>query len=744
MLELARKLLGYLLARSREQPFVGVMYFIIAGPALFLIVQNLRLIWAGATAPPFTRPGPVWPLSNPIPPVGSALLIFAIASVVVFDRWAAGHATTKHPQAGNEVAPPNINEWVLGRVYSRTWSPDPGEFQLEPTSDLCKLTAEHLRTHLIVVAPTGSGKTRSVLEPALYLFKRTGAAALYFDAKGDDFHPRHFHLNFDLDDPHTSMRLNVWSGRTPREMGERLGEALVPDMGMNKAYFANNAKDTMASLVAAHHQAYDEMPGLKRLLAYLRDPQAREDLAQELLNAGLSEDCEELLDLQRINQLSAQKNDALGSLDTALAPLARGEIADLLTTSSSGYSIEQLIRQPVRVRFVLPVGRHPRVAPIVGRLVLAQFTYAVISPDCNKAILKAAVIDEAHNFVTPTIAKGMAMARENRGCYMLAFQNLSQITEPALREDILSVAGNKLVMAGVGNFDADKFSKLFGSQERPYTVHNQSTNLGRNSSQSRGSGHGTGDLLSPSVSGLRQQSSRASSSSLQQSNGSSVQVRERPDFLPSEIRALPQFHVLIEMRDSRGEVTPPTVVQLDSELIQDASNAQALRLYNETGRLEAAPRLPVLPAVGGSPIANRSRHQITEIIAPKESHPSTLEADAHVPNDCASTYQAMEPNLPVPPSTQVPGWVQDAASVIASRLGVTIPEATELAVTVCKNGRDSAYILDNLGHVSEAPNVKNPADLFRFLVTRNQHRRPPTTAAAPASSGKPTERDVAH
>jgi hypothetical protein len=592
VLDLILKLLRYLGRRSIQHPVVGLSYLVIAFPAAFLLVQDLRLHWAAITAPPFSEPAPAWPLTEPIQPIGLGLLVLALVAVVAFDRWIAHRTASNAANRTNEASSVGIDEWVLGRTYKRTWSPDPGEFQVAATGELYKLTEEHLRTHLLVVAPTGSGKTRSVLEPALHLFKRIGAAALYIDAKGDDFNPKDFHLNFDLDQPATSMRLNVWSGRTPREMGERLAEALVPQMSFDKAYFSNNAKDTVASLVAAHHAAYGDMPSLQQLLGYLRDPEARQDLAEELRNIGLPSNCDELLDLHRINQLSEQKNDVLGSLDTALAPLARGEIADLLTTARDGYSVEQLLAEPVRVRFALSEGLRPRVAPIIGRLVLAQFTHTVISPYCNKSFLKAAVVDEAGSFITPTIARGMAMARQNRGCFMLAVQNLSQIEDPVLREDILSVAGNKMVMAGVGDFDADKFSRLFGSQERPYTMHSQSTSQGSHSSHSRGSGHGGyhgfgGDLFSPTASGTRQQSTRAKSSSLQQSQGSSIQLRERADFLPGEIRSLPKFHVIIERRDARGEATPPTIVHLDMVTIADTCTAQALHLYNQVGHLEA-------------------------------------------------------------------------------------------------------------------------------------------------------------
>src|SRR3712207_8799095 len=73
---------------------------------------------------------------------------------------------------------------------------------------------------------------------------------------------------------------------------------------------------------------------------------------------------------------------------------------------------------------------------------------------------------EAGSFITPTIARGMAMARQNRGCFMIAVQNLSQIEDPVLREDILSVAGNKMVMAGVGRSE-EHTSEL---QSRQYLV----------------------------------------------------------------------------------------------------------------------------------------------------------------------------------------------------------------------------------------------------------------------------------
>lgn len=751
-LRLILKLLRYLGLRLVQNPLVGLGYLTIALPAAFLIVQDVRQVLAAAVTvgtSPFATPSPMWPLTEPLP-VGALLSLFLVIGLVIaFDRWALARRSVREREAARPK-PISTDEWVLGRAYNRVWNPDPGEFKLEPTNEIYKLTEEHLRTHMIVVAPTGSGKTRSVLEPALHLFKRIGAAAIYLDAKGNDFDPGQFHLNFDLDNPSSSARLNVWSGRTPREMGERLGEALVPDAGASKAYFVNNAKDTIAALVEAHHTAYEKMPSLKQLLTYLRSADSREDLAQALRSKGLPEESDELVDLQRLHQLAEQKNDVLGGLDTALAPLARGDVTALLATDGQGYSIEQLVAQPVRARFALSVGDHPRIAPIIGRLVLAQFTYVVISPDCNKAILKAIVVDEARHFVTPALASGMAMARENRGCYVLAFQNLSQIGDPTLREDILSVAGNKLVMAGVGDQEAEKFSRLFGSQEQPYIAHSQNTSQGTNNSRSRGSGREGGDLLGSAVGGMRHQTGMVRSSSVHRSEGASSRLRERAHFLPSEIRNLPQFHVLIERRDSRGEVTPATIVDMDMELTRSIRDAQALKLYAKVGRLEAVlPELTRLQPAGrsrqpgshaskyprevggldtgpqGAVLTTTSTARTADMNdgnhvgvkpsqeADAEPHGADADSNLHAVDGSGSTRETRR---------DYPDWVEATAHNITRLLKISKQQAMELAIVAYRNGRDAAYVTDNLEHVCSAPNVKNATSLFTYLIRANQHK----------------------
>src|SRR5690242_6998925 len=157
--------LRYWVRRSRRHPLVGLLYLAVVVSVLALLVQDVRLMWATVTAPAFTTPAPLWPLRAPLPLPALGLLGLLVGLVVILDRRVASKAAR---QAGNAVLRPVISvyspaEWVVGRVVTRTWQPDPGAWALAPTDEVITLTAEHLRVHLLVVAPPGGGKTSSIL-----------------------------------------------------------------------------------------------------------------------------------------------------------------------------------------------------------------------------------------------------------------------------------------------------------------------------------------------------------------------------------------------------------------------------------------------------------------------------------------------------------------------------------------------------------------------------------------------------
>jgi hypothetical protein len=295
------------------------------------------------------------------------------------------------------------------------------------------------------------------------------------------------------------------------------------------------------------------------------------------------------------------------------------------------------------------------------------------------------MVDEAENFITPAIAKGMAMARANRGSYVLALQNLHQIRDATLREDLLSVAGNKVVMAGVGNYDAEMFSKLFGAQELQYTIASSSQSTGTNTSRTTGRGQQGGGLLGGTTVSPHYQSSHASTASNSTTTGTTHRFQVRPLFLPGEIRGLPAHHALIETRDNSGHVTPATLVHLDRTLVGAIQEAQQLQQYRQTGPM------PPQRAVAGKGAAP--------------------EASAPAPRPAAPPMAI----APEPPD----GW-QEIEQRLVIELHLAEATATHLVACAQQHDRDAAYLANMLAYVLADPNIQAPAAVYQRWVEANK------------------------
>lgn len=514
-------------------------------------------------------------------------------------------------QIDNEPDGP-IKAWqssfVLGGHLPRMWESDPGYFYLDREVQPVPywLTLNMLRTNLVIVAPQGSGKTYSVYRPMLTFMRRSHSVAIFWDSKGDDFDSTYFDYNFDPEHPDLSIKINIFAGENPTQAGERLAEALIPDLGGDKQYFSNNAKDAMAALTAAHNIVYERNPKLTDLLNYLTSPAKVQSLSDMVLEGQRGpQQYEEALrtaaQLRRVLQLAENKNtDVLGSLATALNPLVTGSAAKVLVTNSDEaeevYTIEKLLQKPGLIRLSLPVAKSPRLAPILGRLILSQFTYAVLSPDCNRKLFKMAAVDEARHFITDNVANGMAQARSNNAGYVLALQTLTQIKDESLLDTIFAVSGTKIVMAGVGEKDARRFSDTFGQLELPYVNHSQGQSRGTIQNNSSGYSRGQEYEFFGGQSGHEARSSRNTSQGRGQTNSQNTNsltaTRVRPRFFPAEIRELNQFLAVVESSDAQGrrwfaqviDMRSATVNRLENRVLDQLRHLRDLQKQKQTSR----------------------------------------------------------------------------------------------------------------------------------------------------------------
>jgi hypothetical protein len=629
---------------------------------LIALLQDGLIALAAAhhrpTDPPLL---PVGPLHAPLPAPDVTALVAAFFLLVCLDRQNATwpiHLTWRAPFV--EFGPreralvlPEVaaDVLVLGRPYERTWDDLQNHMIETPLGDqVYTVSQAELCTHATVVAPTRAGKTFNVTIPLIEYTDRVEGAGIFIDAKGDDLtgprfdaeYPGAFHRRFNLLDPDASFRHQVWTGRTVRERAERLAACLIPEGGTDQArYYTHNARAAFINLVLAHHRLYQREPSFPQLLAYLRNDDSRAALIDRLPAPSATADA-----LRRIDKLQDAKHDVLGSLDARIDPLAHPEITRFFAAPGQGYTIEQLLQAQARVCFTLPTGPLPAVAPILGRIVIGQFTQAVLDPANNTPALKLLVVEDAANFVTPLLGLAMAQASSHHAAYVLVFQDLAQIRDEALIQDLLTNSGLKIVLGGIGDTDSTRFSKLFGTHERLFRSQTASSGRGQGHNQSSGHSQNSGS------------SHRGATESRQQSVGWGLIPRSRPDFTPTELRRLRDHHAVVERRDNRGHLTPALLIHFDAALTRTLTERQRReRLGPEVGPLNhLRPLLPLAGVPLESAIPSLSEKETPGAPAPEApATPGLSNSDSSVYRGSTETQVPPAGPLPADRITPEPG-----------------------------------------------------------------------------------------
>ena len=597
-------------------------------------------------------------LSQPSPLLPGGLFVIAFFSLAALTspRWDKSEAKGNESLVPTPAAEPDKN-WLIGGLVRREWQSDPGYFYLRKGfKNPYFLTSEMLRTNLLIVAPPGSGKSFSIVRPFITFARKSNSSALVFDAKGRDFDPQLFDLNFDLVNFEDSIRLTLFAGQTPAQSGEQLAEALIPQLNEHKAYFSEVAKNSMSALVEGYYAAYQRYPELLGIMLFLNETSRIKDL-QKILAEKIADSSEAerlITNLEAVLRLQETKGDLLGNLRLALQPLTKPEIARFLEANPrpGSYRIKELISQPRLVRFALPVAEFPKVAPVLGRLTLTQFNLAVLSPDVPKEHFKCACVDEAHNFVTESLGKGMAQARSNNAGFILSFQSLGQIEDKNLLTTLFATSGIKLVMAGVGDEDAEKFSKTFGELELPYVTHSQATSYSSGSSSGNNSGR-EGNSNNSTTSHNRNRN-----------EGKSQITRLRRQFLPSEIRSLPRFHALIESSDAYGRRWFGQVVDLAESTVTSLEKSRQQKTKVEKSKETPPQRTPLpLPSPEFKPELNDLKitlptwssnpESVTEVYTPEEGRVES--------NPQSEESKPSLGGLSTQPETRLSGWQSPAA-----------------------------------------------------------------------------------
>jgi len=333
--------------------------------------------------------------------------------------------------------------------------------------------------HLLLVAPTGAGKTSGVILPNLLTEPKTRSLVIT-DPKREllrkstsAVRARYGAENvwvLDFLDPALSRGYNPLAYVTDAATADLFAQTWVRNTGESKDAFWSNAARTLIGAAALHLVATEEItPPLIALVDLLCGTPA------ESVSAALRESpVPEVRRLARGFLANMAKNERLlGSVFTELPPrfTCLNLPAVCAVTGINEIAFAQLAEEPTALYLALDPQYARTLAPLTACFFLHFFTTLTsIAKRVSSGALPVPVLAYLDEFGTvghiPEFASRMATVRSaGIGC-LLVVQDLAQLTKAYGEEDadtILSNATTKMCLGRVTHDDAEYFSKLAGT-----------------------------------------------------------------------------------------------------------------------------------------------------------------------------------------------------------------------------------------------------------------------------------------
>jgi hypothetical protein len=372
----------------------------------------------------------------------AALLVFGgpvLIPVLVVVRGRAGSTVSGRPL--RNVSLRRFGEWRKKGDLRRTWfvgasATRRGALWLE----------DHARLmHTWVVGATGTGKTQSVLLPALRSDIRAGRAALFIDGKGDretlsaiwnlareagregDFR------YFDLRRPAESHTYSPLLNGTPNEQADKIMAALRWD---NEFYRAQSKAVLLRVLRSL--RATGLPYSLDDVLAAMSDLPALRALADAV------PDVDRRAELEHIAGRWKDYLVETSGMRSQLESLLLTDFGELLKAPLPTLDLAEAYQTGGIVYFALPVARFPETAPLVAKLIISDLNSVAGMVQDGQLVrgFASIVIDEFAAFAMPLFVDLLNKGRSAGMAITISHQSMRGDLAAAERGFVDQVADN--------------------------------------------------------------------------------------------------------------------------------------------------------------------------------------------------------------------------------------------------------------------------------------------------------------
>ncbi|MFI2208136.1 ATP-binding protein [Streptomyces sp. NPDC020141] len=326
-------------------------------------------------------------------------------------------------------------------------------------------------TSLLAVGPSGSGKSvrlvRPVVESMCLLALANRAAVVAVTAQGAGAAADGaFDLVISVGRADSTHDLDLYGGADdPDEAARTIAEALVGDLAATlPGGDSRRAATALAQLIGPYRHVHGHFPAVPELRELLGGaPAALAGLRAGLETKGGPGAAAELRELDARERQSARADDIGVLLAERVAFLDRPAFARFFRTDGAGRQFSlRAVEHPLRVRIDLPERGHAEASRIIARLVLAQFTEAVLNR-ADRSLFAALVLDDATHTVTADSVRSIQRLRSANAGVVLALRTLEDVPEP-LRGPLLGAVGCRMAFAGLAPWDGNRFAEAWGTE----------------------------------------------------------------------------------------------------------------------------------------------------------------------------------------------------------------------------------------------------------------------------------------
>ncbi|MFD1362750.1 type IV secretory system conjugative DNA transfer family protein [Lentibacillus salinarum] len=337
-------------------------------------------------------------------------------------------------------------------------------------------------THMLVVGPTRSGKTATVLKPMIYQLllqkkKGTELGLSVVEPKGDVAQMVHeMCVEMDIPDVYidpespNSHRFNPMEGDID-DVAEATVVVLQGLFGKQEAFFKTVQELSARNVTKLLKELHGDQMDIIDVMNTLRDQEVLEKKVDELKRRDGVTDLVHFFESELLGSMGEKYRQFVIGLRAQLENITSNELLRRIMTGKSDIDMDQHFAEGGVLAVNTALGKLRKSGDAFGQFLIMHLQNATFRRPGSEdtRIPHFMIVDEYSRYINPDVEMFLSLAAEYRVSGVLAVQSLAQLEVEsgdigplAMKTAIMNSCRNKIAFGGLPANDAKEFAEEFG------------------------------------------------------------------------------------------------------------------------------------------------------------------------------------------------------------------------------------------------------------------------------------------